>query len=202
MKTIIFDLGGVYFTEGTGIAVKKIKKILDAPDKKIEEIFRASPGKEGQLYRRGKLTKKQFWDKAVKKLGIERRVIPELQKIWHGSYKPIKGMKSLVRKLRKNYRVVVLSGNTRERVSYLNKKYGLNKEFDRYFYSFNFGFNKWDKKFYSICLKKLNTKITDCIFIDDKASHIKTAEYFGLKTILFKNPQQLKRDLVKMGVRV
>ena len=130
IKTIVIDLGGVYFTPGTKIAVKKIRKITNASKQKIDEIFEGYPKKEGWLYRRGKITKKAFWNAAIKKLKIDRRLVPKIQEIWHSSYKPIKGMRELVQRLRKRYRVIAFSGSIRERVNYLNKRYGLKQDFD------------------------------------------------------------------------
>ncbi|MFX1274465.1 MAG: hypothetical protein ACFFAT_05400 [Promethearchaeota archaeon] len=54
IKTIIFDLGGVYFTRGTVLAIEKIKDIYDI--KKVEllhNIFKETPNSESYLLRRG-----------------------------------------------------------------------------------------------------------------------------------------------------
>ena len=120
---------------------------MNVPKKKVNEIFEGYPHKEGFLYRKGKLTKKEFWDAAVKKLKIDRKMVPKLQEIWHSSYKLTKGMKELVYELRKNYRVVVFSGNIKERIDYLNKKYNLKEDFDDFVFSFDVGFNKGKKNF-------------------------------------------------------
>lgn len=65
IKIIIVDLGGVYFKHGTRLFLIKIRKLIDAPYKKISEIFESSNG-DGLQYRRGKLTKEEFWKRAVK----------------------------------------------------------------------------------------------------------------------------------------
>ena len=93
IKIIAVDLGGVYFEAGTKIALKKIYQIADVSKKKVDEIFKSYPKKEGELYHKGKITKPEFWSAAVEKLKIGREKIPELQEIWYSSYKPIKGMK-------------------------------------------------------------------------------------------------------------
>ena len=106
VKVIIIDLGGVYFEKGTDIALRKIRKIVKVSNKRIDEIFKGYPKGEGILYRKGKLKKREFWKRAIKKLKIDRNLVPKIQEIWHSSYKPVKGMKALLSKLRKNYTVV------------------------------------------------------------------------------------------------
>jgi FMN phosphatase YigB (HAD superfamily) len=44
-------------------------------------------------------------------------------------------------------------------------------------------------------LKKLNSKPNECIIIDDEESNLLPAKKLGIKTILFKNPKQLKEQL-------
>ena len=205
IKVIVIDLGGVYFENGTKIALPKIYKLVKVPKKKIDEIFCGYPHKEGWLYRRGKITKKKFWNAAVKKLKIDKKLVPKLKEIWNFSYKPIKGMKEIVAKLRKNYKVIAFSGTTKERVVYQNKKYGLLKDFDDFVLSFKVGFTKREIEFYKILLKrlgKMKCKPEECILIDDTKMVLDIAKSFGLKTILFKNPKQLKSDLRKFGVKI
>jgi HAD superfamily hydrolase (TIGR01509 family) len=202
IKIIAVDLGGVYFEAGTIIALKRIYKIVNAPKKKINEIFRSYPEKEGELYHKGKITKQKFWRAAVEKLKIGKEKIPELQEIWHSSYKPIKGMKELVFELRENYKVVAFSGNIKERIKYLNEKYKLNKDFDDFVLSFDVGFDKREKEFYRILLEKVKCEPEECLFIDDYQEFLDIAESLGIKTILFKNAEQLKSDLRKFGIKI
>ncbi len=198
IKTIVFDLGGVYFTAGTPIAIKKIYDLVNVPKKKVDELFSAHPRKEGFLYRKGKLTKYEFWYAAIKKLKINN--VSKLQEIWHDSYEPIVGMQKLTDDLRKKYRVIVFSDTIRERVECLDKKYHFKKHFDYLLFSFNVGFNKYEKGFYKILLKKINCNPAECIFIDNARLFLKTASAFGVNTILFNNVQDLKSKLKKFGV--
>ncbi len=202
IKTIIVDLGGAYFEAGTKIALEKIYKFINVPRKKADEIFHAAPRKEGWLYRNGKMTKEEFWGAAVKKLKIDEKLIPKIQEIWHSSYKPTKGMKELVSKLRENYKVVAFSGNIKERIEYLNEKYGLNNDFDDFVLSFDAGFNKWEREFYKILLKKIGNKPEECLFVDDLQEFLDIAKSFGMKILLFKNAEQLKSDLRKFNIEI
>jgi len=205
IKIIIIDLGGVYFTNGTEIALPKIYKLVKVPKKKVYEVFCGYPHKEGWLYRRGKIKKEKFWETAIKKLKINKKLVPKLQKIWNSSYKSMKGMKEMVDKLRKNYKVIAFSGTTKERIEYQNKKYDLLKNFDDFILSFKVGSTKREIEFYKILLKKLEKmkyEPKECILIDDAQFVLDIAKSFGIKTLLFKNPRQLKSDLRKLNVKI
>lgn len=202
IKIIVVDLGGVYFEEGTKIALEIIYKMVSVPREKVDEIFHGHLHKEGWLYTRGKISKEEFWNAAVKKLKIDKKLVPKIQEIWHSSYKPIKGMKELVSRLRKNYRVIAFSGNKKERVEYLNENYHLFKDFDDFLLSFDVGFSKEDIEFYQLLLQKINCKPEECIFIDDFPEFLDTAKSFGIKTILFKDAEQLKSDLRKFNIKI
>lgn len=202
IKAIVFDLGGVYFTDGTTIARQKIYKMVGVPKSTVDEVFRGRKGKEGQLYRKGKLTKAEFWRRARRKLKIDSATAEKIGRIWHSSYTPNPEMKGLVRGLRKNYKVFAFSGNIGERVEYLNKRYGLDREFDGYVYSFKERSTKYENKSYKILLARIGCGPGECLYIDDKEKFLKRAGGMGIKTIHFRNAGQLKRDLSRRGIKL
>lgn len=165
IKTIVIDLGGVYFEAGTGIASQKIYKLVSVSKEKADEIFEGFPKKEGWLYRRGQISKEEFWKSVVEKLEIDKEMVPKLQEIWHSSYKPIKGMKELVSELRKKCRVIAFSGNVKERIEYLNEKYKLKEDFDDFVLSFDTGFTKQEIEFYRILLRKINVDLRNAFLL-------------------------------------
>lgn len=63
---------------------------------------------------------------------------------------------------------------------------------------------KPDPAFFKQYLEKNNIDLekTRVIFIDDKKSNIAAAKALGFETILFKNAQQLRNDLIGMGIEV
>jgi 2-haloacid dehalogenase len=53
---------------------------------------------------------------------------------------------------------------------------------------------------YNILITRHNIEPAKAVFIDDNVKNIHGAEAVGLKTIRFYSPEQLRADLVKMGV--
>ena len=193
IKAIIFDLGGVYFADGTTKAVIRYEEMLHVPKIKLEKIFGGhSLGKD---YRLGKISKRKFWDAVKEELHADDRTVDNLKEIWNSSYTRNWGMKTLIRKLRKRYKVAVLSDNTKERVEYLNKKYNLGKEFDCYVYSFEYGMLKPDRRLLKILLQKLNVKEDEVIIVDNSTVNVEFFRKFGVQTILFRSARQVKREL-------
>ena len=65
--------------------------------------------------------------------------------------------------------------------------------------SYKVGFLKPDRGIYEKTLKDLGTSPSETIFIDDRAEHLVPAQEIGLKTILFKDAEQLKQKLSDLG---
>ncbi|VVB75391.1 Haloacid dehalogenase-like hydrolase [Candidatus Tiddalikarchaeum anstoanum] len=201
IKVIITDLGGVYFKKGTNIFLEKIEKKLKVKKDVLNDLFKSS-GTNGNLYRKGRISKEEFWSKVLEKTGLTKDKIPMLEKLWFSSYTLNNGMKSLMAKLRKNYRVIVFSGNIKERMAYLDKKYNLKEQFDDFILSFDYGYNKNEPELYKILAKKAGAKPDECVVIDDKQEVLNMAAKIGFNTILFEDAKKLKKSLEKIGVKI
>ncbi|MGC9599447.1 MAG: HAD family phosphatase [Minisyncoccia bacterium] len=200
IKVILVDLGGVYFTKGTSIGMQKICELTNRPKDIINEIFNSSPRKEGFWYRKGQLTEKEFWRTAVRRLGVGEDLIPTLKEAWHSSYEPIEGMKDLISKLRKRFKVVACSGNIKERIDYLDEKYHLKNDFDDFILSYEIGVHKYEPNFYDVVLERIGVQPEECLCVDDDPEFIDSAQRHGMKAILFQNLAQLESDLKKNGI--
>jgi len=53
---------------------------------------------------------------------------------------------------------------------------------------------------YQILLNRNNLDVESCLFIDDHVANIKAAESLGIKSILFKNPRQLRNELQTLNI--
>jgi hypothetical protein len=102
IKTIVFDLGGVYFTSGSTLAIEKIKEIYDIKDEELlREIFTDKPNTEGYLLRKGLITIDEFEAQLFKKLGINQKERKHTRYIWFGSYCVHYGIEDLLRIIKK-----------------------------------------------------------------------------------------------------
>jgi epoxide hydrolase-like predicted phosphatase len=199
IKAIIFDLGGVYFTPGVDIAIAKITEDFNIPMEKAAEAL--CSGREAKQYRLSDISEEDFWNNAVKVMetSMDYKILKDL---WYNSYAPIEGTLKIIREIRKNYSVYLISNNVIERVEFLEKKFNFKKDFDDCIFSCDVKLIKPDKKIYELAIKNFKINPQETIFIDDKQKNLTVPSELGMKTIHFKNPDQLKEELINFGIKL
>jgi len=195
-KVILFDLGGVLFTDGTASFMDTLSKRYEIPKEKIREVLDGEIGKD---YREARITRDEFWKKVISSLGLKEDA-NTLEAEWIGSYSIIEKTKEIIQKLRKNYKVYFLSGNVKEREQQLEEKYKYKQLFDGGIFSYEVGVNKPDPRIYKIALERVQAIGEEVVFIDDKESAIPPAKDLGITAILFKSPEQLEKELTDLGI--
>src|ERR1041385_4785301 len=106
IHTVIFDLGGVYFSDGTKRAIEifSTKYGLDR-----EEVKNQLIGELGSDWRAGKLTAAQFWFEFKARCQLDASS-EELTKIWFDGYELNRGTENVVVSLSlAGYEVIYLS---------------------------------------------------------------------------------------------
>ena len=196
IKTIIFDLGGVLFTNGTKKFIQDVSTKYGVPAKVVGDVM---DGEIGSRYREAKISRDEFWKLALEKLNISENV-DVLEAQWIGGYELIKGTADIIFKLKEKYKVHYLSDNVKERVTAIDKKFHFMEWFDGGVYSHDVGVRKPDPKIYQVVLEKAGAKPEETVFIDDKAPALVPAEAMGIKTILFVSPEDLEIQLKNIGV--
>ncbi len=198
IKTVIFDLGGVYFTDGTAEAIEKIGAAYRLPGEKVAEVLK---GELGTQYRVGSLTAEEFWERAKERWGLQ--VPPgELSAIWLEGYAPIAGTGELVDRLgRAGYELLFLSDNVQERVDYLESRYGFLEKFSDGVFSHVVKRRKPDPKIYELALEKASCPPEECVYIDDKPELLEPAKRLGMEAIRFESAPQLEEALRDLGLR-
>ena len=195
IKVILFDVGGVYMKGSFIDFVNRSYKILGInkdfhTDKEV--IFDSD-------YNKGIVTVEECFRKYFK-VPIAEEQMRELIGIWTTTWKPLDKMVRLVKDLKKNYRVAVLSNSDLANSDNYTKK-GWYDPFEVLILSHELGILKPDKKIYEITLEKLKASPEACLFIDDQEECLTPAAAIGMKTILFRSIGQLKEEFKKIGIR-
>ncbi|NCO97404.1 MAG: hypothetical protein COY38_02935 [Candidatus Aenigmarchaeota archaeon CG_4_10_14_0_8_um_filter_37_24] len=199
MKAIIFDLGGVYFTNGSKFLAKYIHENFGKPESDV--AYAITDSEFGLDYRKGRISRGEYWKKLLKTLAINED-FRKLEKVVFSEYMLIPGTREVVKKLRKKYKVVYLSNNVKERVDFLRSKFNFEGDFDFGIMSNEVGLIKPDPKIYELILERLEVGPEKCVFIDDREGNLRPARELGIKTILFKDSGQLVEDLKKLGIKL
>ncbi|MBU1203867.1 MAG: HAD family phosphatase [Nanoarchaeota archaeon] len=196
VKSIIFDVGGVYLQGSFIDFVNKSYRVLG-----IEDTFHAD--KEVVFdsdYNRGKITAeecfREYFDVPISDEQMERIV-----DLWTTTWKATDEMLDLVGRLKGNYKLAILSNsdlvNSRK---YMER--GWYSYFDVLVLSHEEGLLKPEQRIYDITLERLGLSASECVFIDDQEDALVPARKMGMKTILYKSTEQLERELADLGLKV
>ena len=200
IKNIIFDLGGV---------------LIDwNPDYVFLKVFKGDKLKLKEFYEKVctfEWNENQDAGYPLDKATEERiKIFPEHEdqiRMYYGKWEEMIGgeikevvtiLKNIVRE--NKFRVFALTNWSAETFPIALKKFDFLHLFEGIVVS---GTEKTRKPFsdiYEIILNRYNLIASESIFIDDNIRNIKAANKFGIKTIHFKDPLQLKTDLEISGI--
>jgi HAD superfamily hydrolase (TIGR01509 family) len=118
--------------------------------------------------------------------------------MWYNNYVPAPGIFELLKKLKLRFKLGIISGNIKERIEFLDKKFDFRKYFDAEVYSFDLHTNKPDKIMWTKALELLNLEAEECVYLDDNIEAVNIANSLGFKAIQFKEISQAKRELSEL----
>lgn len=194
IKAVIFDAGGVYVKGSLTNFVNRAYKIVGIKKrfyKKEELMF------DSELTK-GLITLEQSFRRHFKK-EISNEEMKKLFDLWIKNWQPFRSMIELVKKLKKHYKIAILSNSEVKYMEYYRKK-GSFRLFNVLILSHKLGIAKPNVKIYKITLKRLKLKPGECVFIDDHKENLEPAKKLGMEIILFRSLSQLKKDLKKKGI--
>lgn len=200
MKAVIFDLGNVLVFFDARRAAKRLAEACKVPVWKIWLHFFTSP--EERAYTCGKISSLDFFMRFKKALGYPGS-FGSFRKIWNNIFWKNPEMEKILGRLRKKYRLYLISNTNEMHFDYIQKRYpSLLKPFHQLFPSHEVGYRKPDIKIYKKVLKKIKLKAADTVFIDDMSDFVRGARKAGMHAIRYRHITQLRRDLQKLGVGI
>lgn len=197
ITTIIFDLGETYINGMMGVE-HLLEPILNL---KAKDIYpKLHTGDLTSLFH-GEITEKEYLKKAINennwKIGLN-----QFKKLIRNNFYEIEGVRDIIKELKPNYKLGIISVHVKEWIEHCNKKFQIHKLFHSTLYSFEVGMQKPDIRMYKLMLKRLNVPPEECLFIDDREKNLIPARKLGIITILFKNAKQLRNKLNKLGIKI
>jgi len=199
IKTLIFDLGGVVLNRGIWLFRAYLVKNYNVTNEQTINVFIK---KYYKPYFSGKISEEEFWTGSLHDLQIKADW-KDLRSKLLNFFEPNEGMFALIAAIKENnYKTVLLSDQTKEWWPILNETYSISSHFDACIISSEVGVHKPDPKIYQIALEQSKSQAQYSIFIDDLEHNLKPAEQLGMKTILFKNFKQLKKELISYEINI
>jgi len=197
IKALIFDAGGVIQGLDWSPVVNSIlylKKDLDIETYK--NAFYYDRKNYFDLYSTAKISKEDFWGMVASKLGIDKKHIDVLSQSFELLYSFVNySIIELLKKLKPNYKLFVLSNACPEIENKIIKDNIYVQLFDKFYFSHNIRTKKPERESYHKIMKDNNLKPEECIFIDNDIKNIEGAEAVGMKAILYSSVDLLKKEL-------
>ena len=114
---------------------------------------------------------------------------------------PVNGTMEIIRKLKNNYNLILLSDYIAEWLDYIYENNTDIDIFEHKYFSYAHGKIKIDEGFFQYVLEDLNICPNDTIFIDDRKDNVDTAKKIGIQGIIFENAKQLEKELKEKEVQ-
>jgi putative hydrolase of the HAD superfamily len=201
IDTIIFDVGGVLHKNNNEYIKQDISKTLKVKTSLVEKAWRELIP---NLLGKGLIDEKMFWEKFAKLTGCKEK-IPQnslLSREFKKRFSINQRTYHIVKSLKINgYKLGIISDTIPNHASYSSKK-GLFEPFDIVTLSYQVGLRKPDSDIFLFALKKLRSKADNTIYIDDNPKYVAAARKLGIRGITYRNSNQLKKQLIKLGIQV
>jgi len=195
IKAVTFDLDGVYFKGKMEFIINVSEKF--SIDKNLFYQF-FTDSEFYMRYKRGEISKDEFWDKVIEIFHINSTT-EELLKILEEGYVTYPKTVELVKKLRKRgIKTIVCSNNFKERAEILQEKFNFFKDFDFVIFSHEYGMLK------PVLINKVveisGFKPEEILIIDDSKKTTEYAKRKGFQVIYCENPDKIGNKLKKLGM--
>jgi HAD superfamily hydrolase (TIGR01549 family) len=187
MKAIMFDTWGTLLETGVFPSpVKEVKNIL-----RIEEPFHVFITRFEETFMTNNFANlKEAFEAVCKAFDIPPRdfVIDKLIGMWNKNMllaKPFPETIEVLTKLKKDYKLALLSNTDPFSIDPVLEKYELRKYFNVMAFSYELGCLKTNAKMFEHVLRKLGVKKNEAIMVGDSIqSDIEPAENAGIKAVL------------------
>ncbi len=192
IKSIVFDWGGVLAPDSNAVAAKRLSKEFGCNEK---ELYHELDSNESEFSTGPE--SKEYYLRISRKFNIPADIIKKTLNevgVWE-VFSIAKGLKS------KEFELYILSDQMKPKTDAIRSMNDLTF-FNDVFFSNEIGLKKPDRKVFEFALRKIGKPASVCLFIDDLPENIEMAKSMGMETILFKNLQQLIRDLSSFSIEI
>jgi len=190
IRNLIFDLGGVIIDLSVDDTLQAFSDLSGMEKEKVNELYVSSPGFEA--YEKGLMTDEDFRDFVREVFSIQSSAA-EIDTCWTAMLKglPVERLQ-LLRKLRENYYVFLLSNTNSIHVNYINQmmlpaigQHGnsLDSYFHRAYYSHMMKKRKPNADIFEQVLEENSLLPEQTLFLDDNISNLEGAKQLGIKTV-------------------
>ena len=200
LRAVVFDYGMVLTGPQDPVAHAALLRITGLPLARFESLYWA----DRHAYDEGKLTGLAFWQKLLSEAGLalDQDRAEELNQ-WDARMWTTENPAMLAWQLKLKERgllTAILSNMGDNVLASIEREFDWIHGFDVLVWSFQLHMAKPDSAIYRHTLMELSVQPEETLFLDDKMVNIEAARALGMKAIQFSTVEQLRADLVAMGL--
>jgi len=202
VKVALFDLGNVLIDFDYSPAVKRIILCCDKSQREVYEFFYSSP--HTCLFEEGKVSPREFFFKVKESLGL-RLDYENFLPIWNEIFifnRKNQAVYDLCKRLKSDIKIAILSNTNILHYDYLRSAFPVCGIFDQIFLSFELGLKKPDPLIYRKVLEVLDVPAEEVFYVDDKVEFVSESCLQRIRGVVFLGFEQLKNDLISVGVKI
>ena len=200
IDAVIFDLGGVLIDWNPSYV---FDKMFGSDEEKKKHFFEKICTNDWNEMQDAGRPLKEATEELVAKFPEWKEYIEAYYGRWEEMLGgPIHETVEMLRQIKEdgNYKLYALTNWSAELFPIALERYDFLHWFEGRVVSGEEKIRKPSRKFYQLLLDRYHLQPSDVLFIDDNLRNIKAAEEIGMKTIFYKNPAQLKNELLKLKV--
>jgi len=206
IKAVIFDFGNVICSVDRTPFLNTLAKFSDKP---ISEIKNTIYGSDPLRYHStlladcesGRISSEEFYRKIKKILNLSMAK-KEFMKAHTSIFALIRTTQNLIRKLKPNYKLALLSNCDKWVLEYNIKRLEIFDLLDAVSASFQVKEMKPGKKIFLDALRKLKVRPEECIYIDDIKEFVDVASQLGMHGVQYTSHKKLIDSLRKLNVKI
>jgi len=202
IEAVVFDYGQVISLPQNSDAINRIADRAGADREKFETTLWALRSE----YDRGTWDSIEYYKNVLSSLNIsmDNEGISELVEMdlmsWRGiNEKTVELMKEI--KIA-GYRIGILSNMPHDFLAWARKSIPVFSLSDVSVFSCEENVIKPEEPIYRILLSRLGIKSGELVFFDDNAGNIKSALSLGIKAFLWISPEEARRELLSLGLKL
>lgn len=197
-RAIIFDIGRVLIRVNVALATSGLAEGIPLSPQEIWSALEKDP--RWVDWQEGRISPRDWHLHLAKRMG-GKLDFEQFVQVWNRALdpQPIQN-DAFLQKLSREYRLAVLSNTDPLHVAHIESTYEFLRHFPVRIYSCRVGASKPNPLIYKEALRACKVRSEEAIYIDDVAAYAEAAARLGMKSVVFRSPDQLEGELFELGV--
>ena len=193
IRAVIFDLGGVLVrTEDRRSRAELAHRLGLTYDELSRLVFESE---SARLATQGNRSTQEHWESIRGRLGVSPEDFPAVRAGFWGGDLLDTSLVAYISSLRPRFKTGLLSNAWDNLRQVINDTWKIADAFDDIIISAEVGISKPDPRIYQLAVQRLDVLPQEAVFVDDFPHNVQAAQELGMQGVLFKNPDQVRRDL-------